>query len=120
MRFGYAALNLTLASEKIQVNRSMIKRTFTEKGIAYASELALANFTDLEKVIDWNIDNHIFFYRMSSDMVPWMSEYELADLPDYEAITVLLKRCGEKAKKQGLRLTFHPVRLMCWQVITKK
>lgn len=108
MRYGYACLNLTLAAEKIVVNRSMMKRTFTEKGIAYASILALANFIDLEKVIDWNIQNKILFYRMSSDMVPWMSEYEIADLPDYEAIQKILARCGKKAVESGMRLSYHP------------
>lgn len=108
MRYGYACINLTLAAEKIKVNRSMIKRMFIEKGISYASELALANFIDLEKVIDWNIKNELSFYRMSSDMVPWMSEYEICDLPDYEEIRTILARCGEKSVKSGLRLTYHP------------
>jgi UV DNA damage endonuclease len=108
MRYGYACINLTLAAQKIIVNRSMMKRTFTEKGIAYASSLALANFIDLEKVIDWNIKNKMLFYRMSSDMVPWMSEYEIADLPDYEAIQQILARCGKKAIKSGMRLSYHP------------
>src|SRR5437868_5311410 len=108
MRFGYAAINLTLAGQDIVVNRSMIKKTFLEKGIAYVSTLALANITDLEKVIDWNIRHDIFFYRMSSDMVPWMSEYNMADLPDYEQIKLILARCGEKAATHGLRLSFHP------------
>ena len=108
MRYGYAAINLTLAAKKIQVNRSMIKKTFIEKGISYASALALANITDLEKVIDWNIEHQLLFYRMSSDMVPWMSEYEICDLPDYEKIAEILFRCGEKATGSSLRLTFHP------------
>ena len=108
MRYGYASINLTLAEEKIRVNRSMIKRMFAEKGIAYASQLALANITDLEKVIDWNIANGLLFHRMSSDMVPWMSEYELPDLPDYEQIREVLARCGQKAALQNFRLTFHP------------
>jgi UV DNA damage endonuclease len=108
MRYGYAAINLTLAAEKIQVNRAMVKRTFIEKGISYASELALANFIDLEKVIDWNIGHNLLFYRMSSDMVPWMSEYEITDMPHYEQFSEILRRCGEKAKDSGLRLTFHP------------
>lgn len=86
----------------------MIKRTFMDKGIAYASQLALANITDLEKVIDWNIRNNLLLYRMSSDMFPWMSEYELAHLPHYEKISAILSRCGEKAAKAGMRLTFHP------------
>ncbi|HEX8356293.1 MAG TPA: hypothetical protein VF610_02730, partial [Segetibacter sp.] len=108
MRYGYAAINLTLADKEIQVNRSMVKKTFLEKGTAYASSLALANVTDLEKVIDWNIDNNLLFYRMSSDMFPWMSEYEICDLPDYEEIRKTCKRCGEKAEKNRLRLTLHP------------
>jgi len=48
MRYGYACINLTLAAQKIVVNRSMMKRTFIEKGIAYTSSLALFNFVDLE------------------------------------------------------------------------
>lgn len=108
MRFGYASINLTLAAQKIQVNRSMVKKTFIEKGVVYASALALANFTDLEKVIDWNIENNLLFYRMSSDMIPWMSEFEIADMPDYEEIKKICVRCGEKASQSGLRLTFHP------------
>ena len=108
MRFGYASINLTLAAQKIQVNRSMMKRTFLEKGVAYASSLALANFTDFEKVIDWNIQNNILFFRISSEIIPWMSQYQLTDLPDYEAIKSILARCGEKATNSGLRLTYHP------------
>jgi UV DNA damage endonuclease len=108
MRYGYAAINLTLADQNVQVNRSMVKRTFIEKGITYASSLALLNVIDLEKVIDWNIQYKILFYRMSSDMFPWMSEYEIPDLPDYEQIKLTLERCGEKALTNGLRLSFHP------------
>ncbi len=108
MRIGYACINLSLADQKVQVNRSMMKRTFLEKGIAYASTLALANFKDLEKVIDWNIANKVGLYRMSSEMVPWMSEYEIADLPDFPAIARTLGRIGKKVKEHDLRLTFHP------------
>lgn len=86
----------------------MVKRTFTEKGVSYASELALRNVTDLEKIIDWNSDNRLLLYRMSSDMFPWMSEYELSALPDYEAISERLAVIGHKAHQHGLRLTFHP------------
>ncbi|TDH26619.1 UV DNA damage repair endonuclease UvsE [Segetibacter sp. 3557_3] len=108
MRFGYACINLSLAADKVKVNRSTIKRIFLEKGIAYTSTLALANITDFEKVIDWNTRNKILMYRMSSDMIPWMSEYEIEELPDYETIRKILARCGEKVAKTGQRLTYHP------------
>lgn len=108
MRIGYACINTSLADHKILVNRQMIKKTFLEKGIPYASELALKNIKDLEKIIDWNIANGLLLYRMSSNMIPWMSEYELSDLPDSEAIREILSRIGEKAQWHNLRLTFHP------------
>ena len=108
MLFGYASINLTLAAQKIQVNRSMMKRTFLEKGVPYASALTLANFIDFEKVLEWNIQNRILFFRMSSDMVPWMSQFQLTDLPDYAEIATVLARCGEKTAAHGVRLTYHP------------
>ena len=108
MRIGYACINTTLAKDKVCINRSMVKRTFLERGIDYASELALRNVTDLEKIIDWNIANRLLLYRMSSDMFPWMSEYEIRDLPDFNSIKQRLTSIGSKAKENGMRLTFHP------------
>jgi UV DNA damage endonuclease len=108
MKYGYACINLALAADHIKVNRSMIKRMFLEKGIAHASALALANFTDLEKLIDWNISNNLLLYRMSSDMIPWMSEFEITDLPDYAQLREVCSRCGQKAANSGMRLTYHP------------
>ena len=107
-RLGYACLNQTLAAEKIMVNRGMIQRTFKEKGLAYASELALNNLQDLVKVINWNYRNGIRFYRLSSNMFPWMSEYQFEDLPHFNQITNLLKGIGTLAKKFDQRLSFHP------------
>lgn len=108
MRLGYACINNALAENDICVNRSIIKKTFLQKGIGYASEIALKNIADFAKVIDWNIKHRIDFYRMSSDMFPWMSEYELEQLPDISKIKTILARIGEKAKEHNLRLTFHP------------
>lgn len=95
-------------SKRITTNRSMIKRTFKEKGMAYASELAMQNIKDLKKILEWNEENDIKFYRMSSDVFPWMSEYDFKDLPDYHEICYLLDDAGEFATRNGHRLTFHP------------
>ena len=112
MQLGYACVNMTFSSlpksKRVTTNRSMIKRTFKEKGIAYASELALQNIKDLKKILEWNEKNNIKFYRMSSDIFPWMSEYEFRDLPDYDEIRYLLDDTGEYATLNDHRLTFHP------------
>jgi UV DNA damage endonuclease len=108
MRIGYACVNLTLAEDNIKVNRRMMKRSFLEKGLEGVSRLALNNIQDFEKITDWNIENQVFFYRMSSDMIPWMSEFDLSELPDYAEIKTILHRAGEKAAKHKIRLTYHP------------
>ena len=86
----------------------MIKRTYADKGIVYASELALQNVKDLVKIINWNNKNGIKLFRISSDMFPWMSEYELSDLPEYNKIKNILRGVGKIAMDNGQRLTFHP------------
>jgi UV DNA damage endonuclease len=110
MKLGYACINMTLGSQKpkITTNRGMIRKTFDSKGLSYVSELVLHNIRDLIEVIKWNHRNGIKFYRMSSDMFPWMSEYDFSDLPDYNKICTLLSGVGKLADKYSQRLTFHP------------
>lgn len=86
----------------------MVKKTFLEKGLPYTSQLALQNVKDLRKILSWNFENGIFMYRMSSDIFPWCSEYELKDLSDYEEIKTELMLCGILAKGTNQRITFHP------------
>lgn len=107
-RLGYCCINLTLGESGITANRGMVKKTFLERGLPYASELSLKNAIDLEKIIQWNNDTGIKLYRMTSDLFPWVSEYEISDLPDYTEISKVLKSAGKKAIEGGQRLTFHP------------
>jgi len=86
----------------------MRKATFAAKGIEYASELNLQNVKDLVQIIQWNHDNGIKVYRMSSDIMSWASEYDFKDLPDYKEISSVLKHAGSLAKKYGQRLSAHP------------
>jgi len=110
MNIGYACINMTLGEQtpRITTNRSMVKKTFTQKGISYASELALQNSRDLFEIIKWNVKNGIKLFRISSDMLPWASEYNLEDMPDFTKISNILKGCGTYAKENGVRLTSHP------------
>lgn len=110
MEIGYACINMTLGSQKpkITTNRGMVRKTFDQRGIAYVSELALQNVRDLVEIIKWNYKHGINFYRMSSDMFPWMSEYNFSDLPDYNKIKTILNGLGVLASKYNQRLTFHP------------
>ena len=109
---GYACINTGFSerpkSQRITTNRTMIKKTFDAKGIHYASELTLSNVTDLMEIVKWNEKNGIKFFRMSSEMFPWASHYNIDDMPHIKEISKKLKKVGDFAKKHNHRLTFHP------------
>lgn len=103
-QFGYACINLSLQADKITTNRGMIRKTFTERGVAYASALALQNVYDLLRVVDWNVAHGFGLFRLSSEIFPWASEYRLRELPDYPEIRATLEDIG----RRPIRLTVHP------------
>ena len=94
--------------EQITVNRGMVRKTFDAKGLPYVSELVIENLKDTLKVLDYNLKNHIYIYRLSSDSFPWMSEYEFSDLPNFNVIKNLMTKIGDKIKYNGIRTSYHP------------
>tara|TARA_R110002074_G_scaffold33472_6_gene93196 strand:- start:2895 stop:3827 length:933 start_codon:yes stop_codon:yes gene_type:complete len=105
---GYCCINLTLKPDNVSTNRGMIKKTFNEKGLPYASELALKNLHDLLTILKWNVENDIRIFRFSSSLFPWMSEYDFTQLPDYPQIKVKLIEIGDFVLSNDLRVGFHP------------
>ena len=110
---GYCCIPLGCNQDKkkkdhIQVNRSMVRKTFDLKGLPYVSELIILNLKDTLKVLDWNLKNNIYIYRMSSDSFPWMSEYNFESLPNFKVISQLLKSVGDKVKSNKIRVSYHP------------
>ena len=110
MNLGYACINMTLSEQKpkITTNRSMVKKTFQQKGLEYAGELGLQNARDLFHILKWNNENGIKLFRLSSDFFPWASEYKFEELPQYHRIKTLLMGAGYFAKQNGIRITSHP------------
>jgi len=105
---GYCCINMTLGNEGISTNRGMIQKTFLDRGLNYVSEIAKSNLESLIKILEWNKRNQIRMFRMSSDIFPWCSEYEIKDLPNFVHLSELLKRAGNIAKESKQRLSFHP------------
>ena len=119
MKVGYACINMELAypqewgnkpkgHPRVYTGRTMIKRTFEKEGVDMASEKTLANVKDLDKIMDWNILNGYNFYRMTSGIAPWKSEYEWNALKDIDEIKTYLRSAGVKATTHGVRVTSHP------------
>ncbi len=104
MNLGYACINLCLADEGITTNRGMIRRTYLEKGIQYASQLALQNVIALKKIMEWNAAEGITVFRITSELFPWASEYKLEAMPDFHEIRQTLEEAG----KIPIRVSTHP------------
>ena len=119
MNIGYACINMQLSYPQkyggqergvlpITTGRSMIRRTFDSRGVSYASEKTLDNCKDLERIVSWNILNGYQFFRITSNLAPWKSEYDWDDMPDIEEIRKHLHSTGVMSKTHNLRLTSHP------------
>lgn len=107
MNLGYACINMSMG-KKVTTNRTMVNRTFKEKGLDYVSELALLNAKDIIKILEWNRLNGIKFFRLSSALIPWGDQLDLTQLKDYKEIKSELKKAGDFAKYWGIRITSHP------------
>ena len=112
VRYGYACISSFLEQKMGKsapsTNRTMIRKTFDQKGVNYASELALQNCRDLLPILESNLKNGIYFFRLSSNLFPWASEYEISSLKDFKEISLALKSAGDFAKSHGMRITSHP------------
>lgn len=116
---GYAGYNLTLRQQNIKINRTCRQATAEEKGIEYLEDLTRRNLEDLYKTVVWTHENNIKFYRIGSDLCPHITNYRLFtnenDRKDFtkllyslEQFQKLFKKVGNYAKKNNIRLTFHP------------
>ncbi len=114
VQLGYACVNQELQRAGITTNRSLKLATFAKRGVDYAKQLALQNFTDLLAMLEWNEKHGFRFFRMGSDMIshyknPQLSksvseEYHIRD----SVFVNLLQSVGKYAREHGHRLTFHP------------
>lgn len=107
IRYGYAGMNLELKESGHRLSTCR-KATFHEKGLKHISSLALSNLDGIVKILEWNLKNDITFFRLGSDLFPWMDFYDFPQLPEYKSILDSCEYIGLMAKENDIRLTFHP------------
>lgn len=106
LNFGYACICNCLRKKNIYSSRTLRLATLEQKGIEYAKELAIKNLNDLLRILKWNKENNIFFFRMSSDMFPFATYSGYSYVLDF--VDDKLKEIGNYAKENNMRLTMHP------------
>ena len=108
MNLGYACINTIMSANGIMTNRTMRKKTFQAKGLEYVSDLALLNVKDLKTIVQWNNENGVKLFRLSSQIFPWSDEYSIEELRDGIEISEIMFEVGQIAREAGQRLTMHP------------
>lgn len=105
IRLGYACDCMTLRKSG---SHTMRVKTFHEKGLKYAGDLALRNLKEILEIIEWNLLNKIYVFRMGSGLFPCSFLYNLTDLPNYDELNQIASRIGEISELNGMRINFHP------------
>lgn len=108
---GLCCINMTLREQKpsVFVNRTCRLETAKSKGLEYIEEISLQNVKDCLKLIEWNEQNGIKSYRLSSDMFPHLSNTSFTHY-DYslDFAKTDLYNIGNAVYEYGQRLSMHP------------
>jgi len=110
LRLGYACINTYLREQGVYSTRDIRVGSIEEKGIGAVRELAIKNLHDLKKIIQWNEEHGIRFFRITSGLFPHCDNLRILDLYDYDINFAKdqLKDIGDMVKKLGHRITMHP------------
>ena len=109
IQLGLCCMNTQLHSQKppIMSSRSVTLKTLETKGFEPLKEKIIQNLKDTLQLIEWNEQNGIKVFRLSSELFPHKSNKKALDY-DFDFAIDLLKQIGKKAKEYNQRLTFHP------------
>ena len=101
MRIGYACL--TVAVEQTTIRTCTLKNAAPDRLLALTGE----NLSALERMIDYNLENGIRLYRISSDLVPFGSSLA-ANLPWESIYAERFSSIAQKISAGNLRVSMHP------------
>lgn len=101
MRIGYACLAIGVPDTGIK--GCIIKNASEAKLL----ELISHNLNSLENIIDYNIENNIRLFRISSDLIPFGSS-SVNKIPWWDLFQAEFLRIGQKIKNNGIRVSMHP------------
>src|SRR5699024_12713476 len=88
---------------RVTFNTTKLKNTIDIKLI----ELIHSNLHSLDLIFDYNIENNIQMFRISSDIIPFGS-HEANNLKWWELFQEKLAALGKKAQDNDIRLSMHP------------
>ncbi|PKG23681.1 UV DNA damage repair endonuclease UvsE [Niallia nealsonii] len=110
-RLGYVAMSVHL--QNASPSQTMTYRQFSsikdeEAAIKKLERIAISNLQNCLRLLKHNAINDIYFFRLSSKLIPLVNH---PDLPNWDYILPLkplLFQLGEFVSKHNMRIDFHP------------
>jgi UV DNA damage endonuclease len=101
MRIGYPCINRTLGCRG---GRTFRLSSYSEKRLL---DTATSNIACLKQILEWNLQNHILFFRITSDLIPFAS-HPVCTVPWQKHLGDELAQIGRFISGSGIRISMHP------------
>ncbi len=101
MRIGYPCINLSLDCRP--------SRTFRLANLSWErlQETVAGNLACLERILRWNADKGLLFFRITSDLIP-LASHPANEFPWDQVFAQDFARIGEFIRATGMRISMHP------------
>ncbi len=114
IRLGYVAIALKLskvtASSKLTY-ANYEKQGREEKKLDKLKTVTLSNLDNQYKILKYNVENKIHFYRITSDLVPLATNLEVTNWNYRNIFDKDFMRIGDFIKDNDMRVDIHPDQL---------
>lgn len=112
VRLGYVAISMRLGKKitsSSMITYANYRKIATEKGKLEKLKITtLSNLTDLEKILKYNIDNNIHFYRITSALIPLVTHPDVGYWGHREIFEKDFEYLGKIIKEHNMRVDTHP------------
>lgn len=111
VRIGYVAISLNLpkVTSSSNVTYTLYQKLATEeKKLDKLKAVTLTNLDDLYKILQYNVEKNIHFYRITSALVPLATHPEVENWNYRKIFNRDFERLGSFIQKNNLRVDTHP------------
>lgn len=111
IRLGYVAIALNLhntTSSGSVTFTSYNKLSSEEKKLNKLKAVSAANLNNLMKILEYNVQNNIHFYRITSSLIPLATHPEVTNWNYRKLFKVDFKKLGEFILNNEMRVDTHP------------
>jgi len=101
MKIGYPCINRSIGCT---ANSTFRLKNYSESRLI---ETIANNLTCLQKILAFNVENELYFFRISSDIIPFAS-HPLGTFPWATHFASQLQAIGNFIRQHGIRISMHP------------